>query len=231
MKTIGMLGGMSWHSSADYYRLVNEEVAKRLGGHRSAQCLLISVDFERVRDLQRRDAWDEAGEFLAAEALKLQRAGADLVVLCTNLMHKGAPAIQAALDIPFLHIADAVGARAAAGGFGRVGLLGTRWVMEETFYSDRLRERFGVEVVIPNADLREMINRVIFDELTVGVINDASRAAYVAVIQQLKEDGAQAVVLACTEIELLIGDKDSPIPVIDSTRAHALAAVDAALAD
>lgn len=230
MKTIGLLGGMSWYSSADYYRLINEEVAARLGGHRSARCVLASVDFEQVRDLQRRDAWDEAGEFLAEQARRLQAAGADLVLLCTNLMHKAAPQIEAALDIPFLHIADAVGAQLTAGGFTQVGLLGTRWVMEEDFYRDRLRDGFGVEVLVPGAGDRTMIDRVIFDELTVGRVEDASRAGYIRVIEQLAADGAQAIVLACTEIELLIGEQDSPLPVIDSTRSHALAAVDAALA-
>lgn len=229
MKTIGLLGGMSWHSSADYYRLVNEEVATRLGGHHSAQCLLASLDFEEVRDLQRREAWDEAGALLAAAARGLQDGGADFVVLCTNLMHKAAPEIEAVLDIAFLHIADAVGAQAVAAGHTRVGLLGTRWVMEETFYSDRLRSAYGVEVVVPDAAGRELVDRVIFDELTLGRVEDASRAAYVAVIEQLAAAGAQAVVLACTEIELLIGAKDSPIPVIDSTYAHAMAAVDASL--
>lgn len=231
MKTIGLLGGMSWYSSADYYRLINEEVAARLGGHRSARCVLASVDFEQVRDLQRRDAWDEAGEFLAEQARRLQAAGADLVVLCTNLMHKAAPQIEAALDIPFLHIADAVGARLTVGGFTRVGLLGTRWVMEEAFYRDRLRDGFDVQVVVPDADDRAMIDRVIFDELTVGQVLDTSRAGYVRVIEQLAADGAQAIVLACTEIELLIGEQDSPLPVVDSTRVHAMAAVDAALTD
>lgn len=230
MKTIGLLGGMSWYSSADYYRLINEQVNTRLGGHRSAQCLLASLDFEQVRNMQRRNAWDEAGAYLAAAARRLQDGGADFVVLCTNLMHKAAPDIEAALDIPFLHIADAVGAQIANAGHTRVGLLGTRWVMEETFYRDRLQDRYGVEVVVPDAAGRELVDRVIFDELTLGRVEDASRADYVAIIEQLAADGAQAIVLACTEIELLIGENDSPIPLIDSTYSYATAAVDAALA-
>lgn len=230
MKTIGLLGGMSWHSSADYYRLINEQVADRLGGHRSAECLLASLDFEQVRDMQRRDAWDEASAHLVAAALRVQAGGADLVVLCTNLMHKAAPDIEAALDIPFLHIADAVGARLAAGGHTRVGLLGARWVMEEPFYRERLRTGYGADVLVPDVAGRELVDRVIFEELTLGRVEATSRAHYVDVIEKLAERGATAVVLACTEIELLISDGDSPIPVIDSTRAHAVAAVDAALA-
>lgn len=229
MKTIGLLGGMSWHSSANYYRLVNEQVAARLGGHRSARCLLASLDFEPVRDMQRRGAWDEAGTHLADAARGLQDGGADFVLLCTNLMHKAAPDIEATLDIPFLHIADAVGARLAAAGHTKVGLLGARWVMEETFYSDRLG-RYGVDVVVPDAAGREVVDRVIFDELTLGRVEDTSRTAYVAIIDQLVTDGAQAIVLACTEIAQLIGDADSPVPVIDSTYTHATAAVEAALA-
>lgn len=231
MKTIGLLGGMSWHSSADYYRLINEEVARRLGGHHSARCLLTSLDFEEVRDLQRRDAWDEAAETLATAARRLQAGGADLVVLCTNLMHKAAPEIEAALDVPFLHIADAVGAQATAAGHARVGLLGTRWVMEETFYRDRLHSGWGIDVVVPDDAGRALVDRVIFDELTLGRIEDRSRSDYVAIIESLAADGAQAVVLACTEIELLISQEDSPIPVLDSTAAHASAAVTAALAE
>lgn len=230
VKTIGMLGGMSWHSSASYYDLVNREIASRLGGHHSAQCVMASVDFEQVRDLQRRDAWDEAGELLAARALGLQRAGADFVLICTNLMHKTAPAVEAALDVPLLHIADAVGEQASAAGHRRLGILGARWVMEETFYGDRLRERFGIEAVVPEAADRTLVDRVIFDELTQGRFEPASRDAYVRVIERLAAAGADSVVLACTEIGLLIGEDDSPLPLIDSTRAHALAAVERSLA-
>jgi aspartate racemase len=229
MKTIGLLGGMSWHSSADYYRLINEQVAARLGGHHSARVLLASLDFEEVRDFQRRDAWDEAAEYLALAGRKLQEGGAELLVMCTNLMHRVAPQIEAAVDIPFLHIADAVGKRVAADGHAHVGLLGARWVMEETFYTDRLRDRYGVEVSVPNAAGRALVDRVIFDELTLGRIEDASRTSFVGIIEGLEAAGAQAVVLACTELELLVGESDSPIPVIDSTRTHATAAVDAAL--
>lgn len=220
---------MSWHSTANYYRLINEQVAERIGGHHSALCLVASLDFAEVREFQRRDAWDEAGDHLASAAKRLEAGGADMVLLCANLMHKVAPQIEAAIDIPFLHIADAVGAQAFAEGHTKVGLLGARWVMEETFYRDRLQDRWGIDVVIPDEAGRAMVDRVIFDELTVGRVEDASREAFVTIIEGLAAQGAQAVLLSCTEIELLIKQSDSPIPVIDSMLAHASAAVAAAV--
>lgn len=228
MRTIGLLGGMSWDSSATYYREINTEVRRRLGGHHCARLVLASLDFAEVRELQLRGDWAGAGALLADGARRLQAAGADLVVLATNLMHKVAPAIESAVDVPLLHIADAVGARAQALGATRVALLGARWVMEEDFYADRLA-RWGVEVLVPDAADRAEIDRVIFDELTRGVLADPSRAAYVDVVTRLAACGAQAVVLACTEIGLLIGPDDVPLPVIDSALVHALAAVDAAV--
>lgn len=229
MKTIGLLGGMSWHSTADYYRLINEQVAQRLGGHHSAKCLVVSLDFEEVRAFQVRDAWDEAGEYLAGAAQQLEAGGADMVLLCTNLMHKAAAQIEAAISIPFLHIADAVGAQAVAAGHSRVGMLGARWVMEETFYKDRLQDRWGIEVIVPDEAGRALVDRVIFDELTVGLVENQSREGFVGIIEGLAADGAQAVLLSCTEIELLIKQEHSPIPVIDSTQSHASAAVAEAL--
>ena len=228
MQTIGLLGGMSWDSSATYYREINTEVRRRLGGHHCARLAMVSVDFAEVREFQVRGDWTGAAELLADGARRLEAAGADVVVLCTNLMHKVAPSIESAVDVPFLHIADAVGARARALGVDRVGLLGARWVMEEDFYADRLA-RWGVEVVVPDAADRAEVDRVVFEELTQGVIEDRSRAAYAAVVDRLAARGAQAVVLGCTEIGLLIGPDDVVLPVVDSALVHALAAVDAAL--
>ena len=230
MQTIGLIGGMSWDSSATYYRLINEGVRSRLGGHHCARLVLVSLDFGEVRALQVREAWDEAGDLLADAARRLEVAGADLLVLCTNLMHKVAPAVEAATDLPFLHIADAVGARARHLGAHRVSLLGTRRVMEEDFYARRLTDRWGVAVVVPPEDERAEIDRVIFDELTVGVVDPTSRARYAAIATRLAAGGVQAVVLACTEIGLLLGPDDVAVPLVDSAQVHALAAVDAALA-
>ena len=230
MKTIGLLGGMSWDSSATYYATINREVRERLGGHHCAQVVLVSLDFAQVREHQVRGEWDEAGAMLAAAAVSLEAAGADVIVLCTNLMHKVAPAIETATAVPLLHIADAVGARARELGVDRIGLLGARQVMEESFYRDRLRERWGVEVLVPGEEDRTLVDRVIFDELTTSRLEPASRRAYVEVIDRLAERGAQAVVLGCTEIGLLVGPADTAMPLIDSALMHALAAVDAALA-
>jgi aspartate racemase len=227
--TIGLIGGMSWDSSATYYRIINQEVRRRLGGHHCARLAMVSLDFAEVRELQCRGAWDEAGETLADAARRLAAAGADLLVLCTNLMHRCAPAVEAATPLPFLHIADAVGARARALGVGRVGLLGTRWVMEEDFYARRLADRWGVDVVVPDPDERAEADRVIFEELTRGVVRETSRAAYAAITARLAGRGAEAVVLACTEIGLLLRPDDVPVPLIDSAEVHALAAVDRAL--
>lgn len=228
MRTIGLLGGMSWDSSATYYREINAETRRRLGGHHGARLVMVSLDFADVRELQLRGDWAGAGELLADGARRLRAGGAEFVVLATNLMHRVAPAIEAAVDLPLLHIADAVGARARAMGVDRVGLLGTRWVMEEDFYADRLA-RWGVEVVVPDADDRAEIDRVIFAELTRSVVTDASRTAYADVVARLAAGGAQAVVLACTEIGLLLGPDDVAMPLIDSAQVHALAAVDASL--
>jgi aspartate racemase len=228
MRTLGVIGGMSWDSTATYYRVLNEEVRRRLGGHSCASVIIVSLDFQQIRLLQQRGAWDEAADLLADAGRRLQAAGADAVLLATNLMHKVAPAIEAAVDVPFLHIADAVGAEAARRGVDRVGLLGTRWVMEETFYADRLR-RWGVDVVVPDEAARAEVDRVVFEELTLGRITDAARATYVDVVRDLAARGAQAVVLACTEIGLLLGPDDVDVPLLDSATLHALAAVDHAL--
>ena len=229
MQTIGLLGGMSWDSSATYYRLINEEVRHTLGGHHCAKVVLVSLDFAEVRELQLRGAWDEAGALLADGAVRLEAAGADVVVLCTNLMHKVAPLIQTATSLPLLHIADAVGVRARELGADRVGLLGARQVMEDAFYQDWLRKRWDVGVIIPDDDDRLLVDRVIFEELTTSRIEPESKRAYLSVVDRLANRGAQAIVLGCTEIGLLIGAADTATPLIDSAQVHAHAAVAAAL--
>ena len=230
MKTIGLLGGMSWESSIEYYRLVNEAVRDRLGGLHSADCLLRSVDFTAVEALQRESRWDEAGELLAAEAHALERAGAELLVLCTNTMHKVADAIVAAIGIPFVHIADTTAHAVRAAGLERVGLLATAYTMEQDFYVGRLRERHGLDVLVPGDEDRATVHRVIYDELCVGVVDARSREAYRAIMERLAAGGAQAILLGCTEIDLLVGAQDSPVPVFDTTRLHAERAVELALA-
>ncbi|GAA4288250.1 aspartate/glutamate racemase family protein [Georgenia daeguensis] len=230
MRTIGLIGGMSWYSSAEYYRVINAEVQRRLGGHHSAELVMVSLDFDVIRACQVAGDWARAGEVLADAGRRLERAGADVVLIGTNLMHKVAEDVETAIGVPLLHIGDAVGRAAVAGGHRTVGILGTRWVMSEPFYADRLA-RHGVRVVVPPEEERGMIDQIIFDELTRGIVSDVSRRRYVRVLEGLRAAGADAVVLACTEIELLIGPEDSPLPVIDSMRAHALHAVEAALED
>jgi aspartate racemase len=228
MRTIGLIGGMSWHSTASYYRIINETVAQRLGGHASAPISLQSLDFAAVRQCQVDGDWAGAGDLLSAAARACVAGGAETVAICTNLMHKVAPQVEASIDVPLLHIADAVAGVAAGHGWDRLGILGARWVMEETFYADRLA-RHGIAAVSPGADDRDLVDRVIFEELTQGLVRDESREAYVEVIERLAEQGAQAVVLACTEIGLLVGPDDSPLPLIDSADAHAHALAEVVL--
>lgn len=229
MKTIGMIGGMSWESSAEYYRIVNETIKDRLGGLHSAQCLMFSVDFEEIERLQHAARWDEAGQVMAEAARRLERGGAEFVVLCTNTMHKLAGAIEAAVSIPLLHIADPTAEAIQAAGIGRVGLLGTAFTMEQDFYRGRLTEKFGLDVLIPEADERAIIHRVIYEELVLGVIKEESRAAYRRIIEHLVERGAEGIILGCTEIMLLIAPEDCPVPSFDTTTLHAVAAADWAL--
>jgi aspartate racemase len=230
MKMIGLLGGMSWESSAEYYRIVNEAVKERLGGLHSARCLLLSVDFAEIEALQHQGRWDEAGELLAAAARRLEQGGADMIVLCTNTMHKVADAIAGAVRVPLLHIADPTAAAIRARGLTTVGLLGTRFTMEDDFYTARLVQQHGLRVLTPPATARELVHRVIYDELCLGVIRPESRAAYRAVMEQLAAAGAEGIILGCTEITLLVDASDSPLPLFDTTRLHAVAAVEAALA-
>jgi aspartate racemase len=226
--TIGMLGGMSWESSAEYYRLANELVRERLGDLHSARVLLYSVDFAEIEELQAAGRWDDAGALLAAAAGRLEGAGADLLVLCTNTMHKVADRVAGAVRIPLLHIADATAAAVRAAGLDTVGLLGTAFTMEQEFYRDRLASH-GLTVLVPAAEDRAMVHAVIYDELCRGIVSASSRAAYTAVIDRLAVAGARGVILGCTEIELLIGRQDSPIPVFPTTRLHVEAAVTRAL--
>ena len=228
MKTIGLLGGMSWESSALYYRLINEMVRDRLGGLHSARCVMASVDFADVEHLQSTGQWEAAGELLADQARGLEAGGADFILLCTNTMHKVADAIEGAVEIPLLHLADVTADAVAAAGVAKVGLLGTAFTMEEAFYKDRIAGR-GLEVLIPDAAARHDVHRIIFDELVVGVVSQSSRQRFVQVIESLRERGAEGVILGCTEIELLIDQESSPLPVFPTTRIHAEAAVELAL--
>lgn len=229
MKTIGMIGGMSWESSLEYYRILNQTVHARLGGLHSARCILTSVDFAEIEVLQREGRWEESGQRMAEAAASLERAGADVVILCTNTMHKLVDDIQAAIRIPFLHIADATAERVKAAGIQRIGLLGTRFTMEEDFYRGRLEQRHQLTVLTPPPAQRETVHRVIYDELCLGQIREESRAAYREIIADLAAAGAQGILLGCTEIELLVRPEDSPLPLFPTTRIHAEAAVDWAL--
>lgn len=226
MKTIGLIGGMSWESSLEYYRILNETVKERLGGLHSVKCVLYSVDFAEVEALQHAGRWDEAASIMVEAGQSLERAGADLLMLCTNTMHKLASEIEAGVNLPLLHIADAAAEAVRAGGITRVGLLGTKFTMEEEFYRGRLTDNHGLQVVIPDAEDRELIHRVIYGELCLGVIKEESRMAFTQIIAKLAADGAQGVILGCTEIENLVRQQDSPLPVFPTTRIHAEAAVD-----
>ncbi len=229
MKTIGLIGGMSWESSAEYYRLINQETKRRLGGHHNAPSILVTVDFAEVERLQHCGQWQELGSMLATAARQLEVGGADVVVLCTNTMHKLADSITSAVRIPMLHIADAIAQAVERSGQRRVGLLGTRFTMEQSFYTDRMRERFGIETIVPPAADRQVVHDVIYNELCHGVIREESRDGFREIIASLAREGAEAVILGCTEIGLLISPADSCLPVHDSTLIHGNAAVEFAL--
>lgn len=230
MKTIGILGGMSWQSTALYYRRINEGIHARLGGLHSARIAMISVDFSDIEPLQAAGDWDSAGARLAAEARKVEAAGADFLVLATNTMHRCADAIAAAIDIPLLHLADVTADAIASAGIERVALLGTRYTMEQPFYRQRV-ERRGITVDIPNEEDRTTLNRIIFEELCVGVVNEVARARLQRIIRSLGEAGAQGVIAGCTEITMLVGQEDLRLPLFDTTAIHADAAVAMALED
>lgn len=229
MKTIGLLGGMSWESTLPYYRHINEAVRERLGGLHSARLVLYSLDFHEIEALQRQGDWAAAGRLLADAARRLESAGADFLLLCTNTMHKVADAIEAASDLPLLHIADPTATAIRAAGLQRVGLLGTRFTMEQPFYRERLEQRHGIQVLVPDEPDRAEVHRVIYEELCRGVVSEASRQAYRQVIGRLMANGAQAVILGCTEIGLLVQPGDAGVPLFDTCRLHARAAADLAL--
>lgn len=229
MKTIGMIGGMSWESSIEYYRLINEGVQARLGGLHSAKSVMVSVDFAEIEELQHEGRWEEATQIMVRTAQEVERGGADCVVICTNTMHKMAEAVQAEIDIPLLHIADATAECIRTQGLRRVGLLGTSFTMEEDFYKGRLEQRFGLQVLIPGTQERQVIHRVIFDELVLGKIEQRSKEQYLAIIDELVRQGAQGIILGCTEIGLLVKQSDCRVPIFDTTEIHATAAVEWAL--
>jgi len=221
MKTLGLIGGMSWESTIPYYRIINETVREQLGGLHSARLILYSVDFHDIERLQQAGAWDEAGTILADAARALEAAGAEGLALCTNTMHKVAPAIESAVDIPLLHIADPTAAAVKAAGLHVVGLLGTRFTMEQDFYRSRLTDRHGLVVIVPDAADRAIVHRVIYEELCQGDLRAESRAQYRKILQRLVEAGAEGIILGCTEIALLVGPDDAPVPLFDTTGLHA----------
>lgn len=229
MKTIGLIGGMSWESTALYYRQINEAVKAQRGGLHSAKLLLLSVDFAEIAALQRAGDWAAAGNILADAARTLRSAGADFLVLCTNTMHIVAPSIQAAVSIPLLHVADPTAEAIQAAGFNTVGLIGTRFTMEQSFYKDRLTEQFGMQVLVPDEADRETVHRIIFEELCLGKTTAASRAEYRRVMAGLVAQGAQCIILGCTEITLLVGADDATVPLFDTTGLHAAAAAEMAM--
>jgi aspartate racemase len=230
VKSIGLIGGMSWESTATYYRHINELVKARLGGLHSAQVIIYSVDFHEVERLLRSGDWHAAGLLLADAARSLETAGADFLVLCTNTMHKVAPAIEAAVRIPLFHVADPTAGEIKKAGFSTVGLLGTRFVMEQDFYQERLRSRHGLHVLVPKPQDREFLHRVIFEELCLGKLIEQSRSECRRVMADMAGEGAQAIILGCTEMSLLLGQEDSAVPLFDTTRIHARKAAERSLA-
>ncbi|WP_375417864.1 aspartate/glutamate racemase family protein [uncultured Hymenobacter sp.] len=228
MKTIGLIGGMSWESTAEYYRLINQLVRQTLGGQHSARILLYSVDFHEIEQWQQAGQWDAAADEMVRCAQRLERGGADLLVLCTNTMHKLAPAIEQSVRLPFLHIADATATQIRDAGVRKVGLLGTRYTIEQDFYRGRLRDQ-GLTVVVPDEADRALVNQVIYDELCQGVIRSASRAEYRRIMHGLVEQGVEGIILGCTEITLLVKPEDAAVPLFDTTQIHAQRAVAAAL--
>ncbi|NMD69369.1 aspartate/glutamate racemase family protein [Bacillus sp. DNRA2] len=228
MKTIGLIGGMSWESSVEYYRIINEEVKNRLGGLHSAKCLLFSVDFEEIERFQAEGKWEEAGNLLGNVAYSLEKGGADFIVICTNTMHKVIGYVEGKINIPILHIADATANQIKKSNLHTVGLLGTKYTMEQDFYKARIKSN-GIKVLVPNNTERERINKVIYEELCLGNIEQSSRDYYKNVINNLVDNGAEGIILGCTEIGLLINQEDSKVPLFDTTVIHAIESVKKAL--
>jgi aspartate racemase len=231
MKTIGMIGGMSWESSIEYYRLINEAVHERLGGLHSAKSLMVSVDFAEIEMLQIEGRWEQATRLMIEAACSVEAGGADFLIICTNTMHKMAEEVQHSIGIPLLHIADATAQAVLARGLQKVGLLGTRFTMEQDFYRRRLSERYHLDVLIPGSADRAIVHRVIYDELVLGRIEPVSKAEYLRIIASLAEAGAEGIILGCTEIGLLVSQADCTLPLFDTTRIHAMAAVQFAVQD
>jgi len=229
MKTIGLLGGMSWESTASYYKTINKGVKQALGGLHSAKIVLYSVDFAVIEKLQHANDWETTAELLSSAARRIEAGGADFMTLCTNTMHKVAPQIEEATSIPLLHIADATGEQLVADGIKTAGLLGTRFTMEQGFYKGRIRDIFGIDVLVPTPADREIVHKIIYDELCLGIIDAASRRQFLDIIDQLNKDGAEAVILGCTEIAMLVNYSHTSVPLYDTTSIHANAAVQYAL--
>lgn len=225
MKTIGMLGGMSWESTATYYKTINEEIKSHLGGLHSAKICMYSVDFGEIEELQHHGKWDETARILSNGAKSVEAGGADFLLICTNTMHKVAPEIQSAISIPILHIADATAEKLLEDNIKRVGLLGTRFTMEQDFYKGRMAEKFGIAVIVPDSEQQQVVHDIIYTELCLGKINDDSRQKYLGIINDLHEQGAEAIILGCTEIALLIQQQHTSVPVYDTTEIHSVHAV------
>jgi aspartate racemase len=224
MKTIGLIGGMSWESSLEYYRIINEAIREQLGGLHSARIVMHSFDFAQIAELQHISDWDQAAKLLAGAANRLEQAGAEVLVICTNTMHKSADYIQNNVHIPLLHIADATAEQIKATGLKKVGLLGTKFTMEDDFYKGRLRDKYGIEVIIPDEHERQIIDQVIYDELCIGLIKQDSKENFRMIMQNLAENGAEGIILGCTEICLLVGQQDATVPIFDTTKIHAISA-------
>jgi len=231
MRTIGLLGGMSWESSALYYRWINELVREELGNLHSAKIAMVSVDFQEIEDLQHKGEWKQSGNLLSKSAMQIEAAGADFLLICTNTMHKVAPQIEAVINIPLLHIADATAEAIKAQDIETIGLLGTKFTMEQDFYAGRLREKHGLTVLTPQKADRDIVHRIIYEELVVGVVRDESRAEYLRIMNDLQQQGAEGVIEGCTEIVMLVQQKHTSIPLFDTTAIHAKAAVGMALTE
>lgn len=230
MKTIGLIGGMSWESSAEYYRIINETMKEKLGGLHSAKCIMYSVDFEEIEKLQHASKWKEATEVMIDAARRVEKGGADFIVICTNTMHKMADEVQSSITIPLLHIADATAEKIRSKGLKKVGLLGTKFTMEEDFYKGRLSNTFGLDVIIPEEDEREIVHDIIYKELCLGEIKKSSKKKFKKIIENLVSRGAEGIILGCTEIPLLIKQEDCSVPLFDTTEIHARSAVESSLA-
>lgn len=231
MKTIGLIGGMSWESTLEYYKILNESVKERVGGLHSARCVVYSFDFEEIEELQHQGNWNKLTELMIEAAQKLEKTGAELIIICTNTMHKMADEVQRAIKIPLIHIADATAEVTKEKRLKKVGLFGTKFTMEEDFYKKRITEKHGIEVIIPNKDERELIHNVIYNELCLGILNPESKARFKEIVENLISNGAEGIILGCTEIPLLIKQEDIQVPVFDTTTIHAKSAVEFALKD